>query len=269
MLAPLGAFISHDSPAIMRSADFSYWPSRRSANSTTYPAAARAFAVVSSWGQILTPEGMMIFPDDLTMSRILTECWLRLSPFANMWMCRLDSGLAPRHGFAMRYRLSGRCPRPRGAGPLRRCGASWRSPASRSALAARCVRCLPMGRHHFALRSRPRPPAQRLPMGRRYPAGRSRADAEPGPARSLWRLRFGPASRWRSRFHMPEAPTTWLRACGMQDLHLYVRSRFATSHAQIILPLPGCSPTTARPVAWVRLRRFRLCVSAKVKALRI
>ena len=90
----------------------------------------------------------------------------------------------------------------------------------------------------------------------------------PAPARSLWRLRFGPASRWRSRFHMPEAPTTWLRARGMQDLHFYVRSRFATSPAQIILPLPGCSPTTARPVAWVRLRRFRLCVSAKVKALR-
>lgn len=126
----------------------------------------------------------------------------------------------------------------------------------------------PMGRHHCALRSRPRPPAQRLPMGRRYPAGRSRAAAEPGPARSLWRLRFGPGSRWRSRFHMLEAPTTWLRACGMQDLHLYVRSRFATSRAQIILPLPGCSPTSARLVAWVRLRCFRLCVPAKVKTLR-
>lgn len=120
-----------------------------------------------------------------------------------------------------------------------------------------------MGRHHCALRSRPRPPAQRLPMGRRYPAGRSRADAEPEPARSLWRLRFGPASRWRSRFHTPEAPTTWLRACGMQDLHLYVRSRFATSPAQIILPLPGCSPTTARLVAWVRLRCFRLAFRRK------
>ncbi len=135
--------------------------------------------------------------------------------------------------------LAGRCPRPRGAGPLRRCGASWRSPASRFALAVRCVRCLPMGRHHCALRSRPRPPAQRLPMGRRYPAGRSRADAEPGPARSLWRLRFGPASRWRSRFRMSEALTTWLRARGMQDLHLYGRSRFATSPAQIILPCRG------------------------------
>lgn len=120
--------------------------------------------------------------------------------------------------------LGGRCPRPRGAGPLRRCGASWRSPASRFALAARCVRCLPMGRHHCALRSRPRPPAQRLPMGRRYPAGRSRADAEPGPARSLWRLRFGPASRWRSRFRVPEAPTTWPRARGMQDVGMLPHS---------------------------------------------
>ncbi len=119
MLAPLGAFISHGSPAIMRSADFSYWPSRRSANSMTYPAAARAFAVASSWGQILTPEGMMIFPDDLTMPRILAERRPRLSSFVNMRMHRLGSGLAPRHGCAMRYRPCGRCPRPRGAGPLR------------------------------------------------------------------------------------------------------------------------------------------------------
>lgn len=61
--------------------------------------------------------------------------------------------------------LAGRCPRPRGAGPLRRCGASWRSPASRFALAVRCVRCLPMGRHHFALRSRPHAGGSTAPYG--------------------------------------------------------------------------------------------------------
>ena len=89
---------------------------------------------------------------------------------------------------------------------------------ARIPLRSRCVRCLPMGRHHFAL---------------------------------------------RSRFHMPEAPTTWLRACGMQDLHFYVRGRSATSPAQIILPLPGCSPTTARIVAWVRLCPFACALRQK------
>ena len=148
-------------------------------------------------------------------------CALAISPHVcSRWVLGSRPGMASPCDIG----LGGRCSRPRGAGPLRRCGASWRSPASRFALAARCVRCLPMGRHHCALRSRPRPPAQRLPMGRRYPAGRSRADVEPGPARSLWRLRLGPGSRWRSRFPTPEAPTLWRRACGMQDVGMWPHS---------------------------------------------
>lgn len=112
------------------------------------------------------------------------------------------SRLAPRHGCAMRYRPCRPMPAPTRRGPASPMRGFLAKP--RIPLRSRC-----------ALRSMP-------PYG----------------SASL-RAPLTAASRWRSRFRMSEALTTWLRARGMQDLHLYGRSRFATSPAQIILPCRG------------------------------
>ena len=58
---------------------------------------------------------------------------LAISPHVcSHWVLGSRSGMA----LPCDIGLAGRCPRPRGAGPLRRCGASCRSPTSCSALAA-------------------------------------------------------------------------------------------------------------------------------------
>lgn len=66
--------------------------------------------------------------------------------------------------------------------------------------------------------------AQRLPMGRRYPPACSRAAADPGGSRSLWRLRFAAGIRWRSRPKPARAPSVWPARVSVQDVGMLPHS---------------------------------------------
>lgn len=134
-----------------------------------------------------------------------------------------------------------------------------RSPLGvRLALATRCVRCLPIGRHHCALRSRRHAPARRLGRPRRPPDARLSQRVAARDARTLpiGRVLAGDGST-AAHNHEPSLDVRASATVVARCASLLTRQMLGAL-AAMILPCGACSPGFRAPSArGSRLRRSR------------